>query len=186
MARRLLLAVVALMAVVAVGGIGFATLSSSATINGSGSTGSITLAFESFANGNGAYSTCDWSGYSAGPPASVTLTVNNLAPGDSCSASLYIEDTGTLPVNTLATQITGTGGNYCTSPSGGGSYNCVQVTDSLGANLEYGGAASVSGSPVISASGGAVYYYVTVSVPSGTTQSPSATFTITATGSVGT
>lgn len=184
------LVLAAIVAAVAMGGIGFATFTSTASINGSGAAGNIQLDLNGFTDGSSAYGTCDWSNYvapSGEGPASVTLTVTNLAPGGSCAASLGVIDDGSLPITSLYAVIAGTGGNYCTSPSGGGSYNCVEAYDTLGANLEGPTTSPTTyGSPLLDAYDGNAYTdIVTVSLPSGTTQVVSASFTITYYGAIG-
>jgi hypothetical protein len=184
MGSRLVLAMVAAVAIVAVGGIGFATFSSTATVSVVGSTGTVTLAFGDFTGGTGTsgYSSCEWSAYSAGPPATVTLTVSNLVQGDECEATLGVVDTGTLPVNTLDSSIVGTGGYYC-GVSGQTPATTINVADGLGANLCSATTGADTSSPLIDALGASTFTY-DVYVAAGSSIAPgiSATFTITLVG----
>jgi len=175
------------LSLLALSGVGFAVYSASVTINGTASGGTLVLGTSSWASGTttptGAGS-CAWSDYVAGSPATITLTVTNMAPGDSCTASLHIDNLGTLPMTSESTTFAGVTGYFCTS--GGYTTNCFFVTDSLGLQSYVGsnGANGLTVSPGGSYPGG---YWVTVTYASGSTvQSESASFTITFTGSVGT
>jgi hypothetical protein len=175
------------LSLIALTGIGYATFTSTATIYGNANAGNLVLAMSNFNNGvstPSGYGSCDWQSYVAGPPAYVTLTVSNMAPGDSCSAWLTINNVGSLPMTSESSTFAAGSGYWCTS--GGYTTNCFYVTDSLSTPLEsYFGQ---SGSQASTVAPGNTFspYYVTVYYASGsTTQNAAATFTITFTGSVG-
>lgn len=164
----------------AVSGIAYAAFTSSIYINGNASAGTMTLQWNGsgFTNGAGTYSTCDWSSNTG---TSVTLTVSNLSPGDSCTAYAYVTDTGSLPATSASSSLSSPT-NVCNYI---GATNCFYVYDSMGLNSETGSSGSASGNPLIAPSGN-YGYSITVALPSGSTiQSLSGSFTITITGSVG-
>jgi len=172
------------LSLLALTGIGYATFTSAVTINGTASAGNLNLQFYSFTNGvsSSGYGSCDWS---ANTGTTVTLTVSNLAPGDSCTAYSNIYDTGSLPTTSMSATIGGPWSNICLS---GSQLNCFAVYDTYGINTPAGTlTSSTSGSPLIQAGGASsVAYNVEVVYVSGsTTQSLSGSFTITITGSVG-
>lgn len=172
-----------MVAVVAVGGIGFAAYTSSATLYGSATSGDLSLGFAYAGGSSGTYAQCSVT-YLSGAVASFSAT--DLSPGDSCSVTLGVINNGTLPATSESSAFTYTSGNLCNS---GGQINCLQVTDNLNVNplnTEYntGGAGSYG----IGADGGLFpgNYIVTVTEPAGTTQGVALGFYITFTGSVGT
>ncbi|MGI0128730.1 MAG: hypothetical protein ACREEC_01010 [Thermoplasmata archaeon] len=183
MGKRLLLGVVAMIAVVAVGGIGFAAYTSSATVYGSASSGNLALAFDYGNPTGGTYANCavfDLIGNT------VHISATDLSPGDSCSVTLGVINNGSLPATSEATSFGFTSGSVCNSL---GQMNCIQVTDNLGVqglNTETG-LGGIDNKGI--AGGGGLYpgnYKVTVTEPSGSTdQSLTLSYTITFTGSVG-
>lgn len=180
MRNKGLLAIAAIVAVVAVGGIGFATISSNQiTVSGTATSGSIELAWSgpvSYAQGT--YTSCSFT--SSSPYTTAYLTVTDLSSGDSCTAYAYITDEGSFDAASVTSSLTETGGTYC-NPSLG--TNCIQVTDSVGINLENGYPSwTATGTPYIAA-GGTVLYWINVGLPSGTYTSVSGTFTVTIEGS---
>ena len=171
-------------------GIGYATFTSAVTINGTASAGNINLYYYSFSGAASSspsgYGTCSWSGNTG---TSVSLSYSNMVPGDSCAQTVNVEDTGTLPILSLKSTISGSP-PFCQPAS---TTNCITVTDTLGLNTYTSTPATAStgsttGAPLIPASGAGSYAYtVTIAYPSGSTsQSFSGTFTITLTGSIGT
>ena len=107
MTRKWVLGLATAITLVAVGGMGFAAFTSTATINATATTGSINLAWTPVGTPNvGAgtliltntsYTTCTSSVTSS----LVTITAGNLAPGDSCTISttygLLLSNTGSIP-----------------------------------------------------------------------------------------
>ena len=181
MTSKLLLGVIAMVAVVAVGGIGFATYSSSITVTGSANSGSLDIAFYTYSDSVGAYAQCTVTSLSGSV---AEVSVSDLSPGDSCTITLGVANYGSLPATSESSQLSATG-NLCASPS---AYNCIGVEDNLNdgnLNSEY----NTQGYGVlgIPAGGGVLpgYYILTIYEPSGTTQAVSLSFTITFTGYVG-
>ena len=175
------------LSLIALTGIGYATFTSTATINGNASAGTLTLAMSNFNGGTSTPSgagSCGWSSYLAGPPASVTLTVSNMAPGDSCSAWLTINNVGSLPMTSESSTFAATTGFFCVN--GVLTTNCFYVTDSLSTPLNSFYGQSGSQASTVASGGTFSPYVVTVYYASGSTlQGQSATFTVTFTGSVG-
>jgi hypothetical protein len=95
MRNRLLMTMVAAVAIVAMGGIGFAAFSSSISYNATVSAGTLTINWygsPSFAD-NQSYNTCSAS-FSA---TTATVSAGSLVPGDWCLVTEVIKDTGNLP-----------------------------------------------------------------------------------------
>jgi hypothetical protein len=168
------------LSLLALTGIGYATFTSTIYVNGTATAGTLNIAFAAspyLATGTtspvGA-GTCSFSGTGS----STTLTVTNMAPGDTCTATITVANTGSLPTASETTSITA--GSYLCS---GVLYpNCFIVYDNLGLNSFTG--ATGSGGPV--ASGGNFAYNVEVAyVSASTSQGLTGTFTIAVTGSVG-
>jgi hypothetical protein len=163
----------------AVSGIAYATFTSSITINGTATAGTLNLYVQGASGGTGTYSSCSWSNNEG---SSITLTVSNLSPGDSCSATATIENSGSLPSTSETSSLTSSSGPICTSS---GQTNCFEITDNMGLNSETG-SGGTSSSPIDANNANSFTYVVTVSMPAGSTQQGiSASFTITFTGSVG-
>jgi hypothetical protein len=183
MSSKLLLGVIAMVAVVAVGGVGFATYTSSVTLHGSASSGDLALAFDYGSGTPGTYAVCTVY-YLNGNVAYFSAT--DLSPGDSCSVTLGVINNGTLPATSESTTFGFVSGSVCNT---GGQTNCIQVTDNMGiTGLNTEGGVSGSDNKVIAAGGGFYpgNYIVTVTEPSGSSsQSLALGFTITFTGSVG-
>jgi hypothetical protein len=183
MSSKLLLGVIAMVAVVAVGGVGFATYTSSVTIHGSASSGDLSLAFDYGYGTAGTYAVCSVY-YLYGNVAYFSAT--DLSPGDHCSVTLGVINNGTLPATSESTTFGYLTGSVCNTV---GQTDCIQVTDNLGyTGLNTEGGVSGSDGKVIGAGGG-LYpgnYIVTVTEPSGSSsQGLTLGFTITFTGSVG-
>jgi hypothetical protein len=182
MGSRLVLALVAIMAVAAVGGIGFATYTSAATVYGSGSSGNIAVAFDYGSTTGGTYAVCTITDLIGN---TVHVTATDLSGGDSCSATLGVINNGSLPVTSEGTTFGFTSGSVCNSPS---QTNCIEVSDNLGiTGLNTATGSSGSDNKVIAAGGG-LYpgnYVLTISEPSGSNSAVSLSFTITFTGSEG-
>jgi len=158
-------------------GVGFAAFTSQITVTGTASAGTLAIEFNvpttpgtSTPSGDGS---CSYSGTGA----STTLTVTNMVPGDTCTAYITIQNVGTVPTSSETTAITG--GPYCNFV---GQTNCFAVLDSLGLNSETGATGAYGSIGV----GGTLTYSVSVIFPSGSTsQSTTASFTITVTASAG-
>jgi hypothetical protein len=118
MGRRGLMVVAAVVAVVAVGGIGFAAFTANAYINGSGQAGTFSLYWgtpssgtPTYYSGSGSYLTCTVQ------PVGTTNNMNDtqnftgafFAPGDSCSFTATLYDSGNLPGYVTETGMTCTG-----------------------------------------------------------------------------
>ncbi len=182
MVSRMLLGVIAMVAVVAVGGIGFATYTSSITVNGSAASGDLNLAFYTSGVTDGTYAVCSVTSLTG---TVATISASDLSPGDSCSVTLGVANYGSLPATSESSQLTSYSGQLC-GPYG--TYNCLGVADNLNGvslNSEYNSGGS--GNLGIPAGGGVLpgYYVVTIYEPSGTTQAVSISFSITFTGYVG-
>lgn len=183
MASKLLLGVIAMVAVVAVGGIGFASYTSSVTLYGGASSGDVSLAFDYASATPGTYAVCNVY-YLSGDVAEFSAT--DLSPGDQCSVTLGVINNGTLPATSESSTFYYESGALCESPS---QTNCVGVSDNLNIvnlNTIYGN--NGAGDYGIAADGGLFpgNYQVTVWEPSGSTGAVSLTFYIVFTGSVGT
>lgn len=183
MAKRLILGLVAMIAVLVVGGVGFATYTSSVTVYGAGSSGNVHLAFDYSGVTGGTYAVCAVTHLSG---ATVHVTATDLSPGDSCHATLGVINNGTLPATSEATVFNYVSGTVCTSLT---QVDCINVQDNLGVH-QLNTAAGTSGSGVTTiAAGGGLFpgnYVLTISEPTGSTsQSLSLSFTVTFTGSVG-
>jgi hypothetical protein len=180
MGNRMVLALVAVVAVAAVGGMGFAAYTSAVTVYGGGSSGDISLAFDYGSTAGGTNAVCTITDLIGN---TVHVTATDLSPGDSCSATLGIINNGSLPATSETSAISSVSGNECNYPD---AYNCIQVTDNLASPLNTELNSGGSGTTAIGA--GDLYpgnYVVTISEPSGTTQSVSLSFDITFTGSEG-
>jgi hypothetical protein len=156
-------------------GVGYATFTSSITVTGAASAGSLVLGFANPATSgttaNGG--SCSFSGTGA----STSLTISNLAPGDICTATITVSNSGSLPSSSETTALSGLT-NVCTSVT----YNCFYVYDNLG--LQSWTNTNGAGGPI--GAGGSFVYVVNVQLaPGSTQQSESGSFTITLTGSVG-
>lgn len=171
-------------AVLALGGIGYSAFTSSVTVTGSASAGSLSLYFYTDSSTSGANAVCTWSGSTgSGGDNTLTLTVTNLSPGDYCTATAYIGDTGTLPATSETTNIAGSGGTFCST---GTTTNCIDVTDSFGVNCLTSSYSATGSTPIPANNAGSIPDTLTVYLPSGSTlQSTAGTFTYTITGSVG-
>ena len=169
------------LSLLALTGVGYAAFTSSITVNGTASAGTLSIAFTTPANTAG-YGTSTPSGVGScsfsGTGASTTLTVSNMDPGDTCTADITVANTGSLPTSSEATSLSGAP-EACV-PTSTSPYNCFTISDNLGLNSYTG--ASGSGGAV--ASGGSFTYTVSVALPStATTQGLSGSFTITLTAS---
>ena len=177
------MAIAVIMAAVAVGGIGFATFTSSVTINGQAAAGTVNLQFDhgyaTSSTPSGA--TCTVVFPSITPPSpTVHALASNLAPGQYCTFTLEVKNYGTLPATSEASSYTFVSGNICNSV---GQTNCIWVQDQIGLDTEAGAAGSAS--TTISA-GGTYDYTFYMTLPSGSTdQSTALSITIALTGSVG-
>ena len=160
----------------AMSGIGYAAFTYSITVTGTASAGTLAIEFTTPANSGTSTPSADGSCSFSGTGSSTTLTVTNMVPGDTCTASITIYNSGTVPTSSETTSISG--GPYCNTP---GQLNCFYVTDSLGLNSEVG-----PGSGGVIGVGGTYLYSVTVGFPTGsTTPGTTASFTITVTASAG-
>jgi len=158
-------------------GIGYAAFTYSITVTGTASAGTLAIEFNVPANPGVSTPSGDGACSFSGTGTSTTLTVTNMVPGDTCTAQITIQNIGTVPTSTETTAISG--GPYCNSP---GQLNCFAVTDSLGLNSETGATGSGGSIGV----GGTYLYSVNVIFPTGSTsQSTTASFTITVTASAG-
>jgi hypothetical protein len=162
-------------------GVGYAAFTSTITVTGTASAGTLALSFTTPATTGTSTPTGAGSCYFSGTGSTTTLTVTNLAPSDTCYATITVYIGGTLPATSLATTITGAVPPLCwgSTPA-----NCFVVTDTLGLNSGTGTDGAWSGTL---ASGTSFVYGVTVGLSAfSTTQSLSGSFTIYLTGSVGT
>jgi hypothetical protein len=182
MGNRIVLALVAIMAIAAVGGIGFATFTSAATVYGSGNSGNIAVAFDYGSTTGGTYAVCTITDLIGN---TVHVDATDLSGGDSCSATLGVVNNGTLPVTSEATTFGYTSGSVCNTPT---QMNCIEVSDNLGiTRLNTAAGTSGSDNKVIAASGG-LYpgnYVLIIGEPAGSNSAASLSFTITFTGSEG-
>lgn len=113
MVKKSLLAIATIVAVVAVGGIGFAAWTSTVTATISSTAGTFTIVWGSFsyaayhADGTPAsYVGCSASGGGSGQ-GNVEIAVTNMAPGDYCVISSSITDTGNVPGSVTLTEFSG-------------------------------------------------------------------------------
>jgi len=156
-------------------GVGFAAFTYSINVVGSASAGTLVIGFANPATpgttSNGG--ACSFSGTGD----STVLTVSNLAPGDVCTATITVANTGTLPTASETTSLSAPV-NVCTSPG----TNCFYVYDNLGLQ-SWTGANGAGGAVPVSGTFG---YSVSVELaPGSTVQSEGGSFTITVTGSIG-
>jgi len=103
MGKRWLMGLVAVVAFVAVGGLGFAAFTTSAYINGSASAGTFQLQWQGPASGTPSayYNTCPtpYATTTTNSSDTLVLSAGNLAPGDYCVFTAQLVDIGTLPGN---------------------------------------------------------------------------------------
>lgn len=183
---------VSLLAISLIGltGLGYATFTATVNTSANASAGTLYLGTSGWTGGTttpiGA-GTCSWSNSQNGSPtspATVTLTVTNMAPGDSCTASLTIDNLGSLPMTSESSSFSAGGGYFCTN--GGYQTNCFYAVDSLANPLNSYWGTSGSQSSTVAAGGVFTPYSITVYYASGSTdQGESASFTLSFTGSVG-
>jgi hypothetical protein len=177
MGSRLVLALVAAVAIVAVGGIGFAAFTSVAYVNGTGTAANVgPLTWNDYTAGSGTDgATCSTS--SSSPYTTLTLTVNGLIPGGSCNVMPTLYNGGGYPL-TLATSASGW--SVVANPNSG---NCNDFDYSDASGIDTGSSVT-TGSGSIGASTSAPYS-VTISLGSGagnTDQGLSCSLTVTITG----
>jgi hypothetical protein len=95
---------VAVVAFVAVGGLGFAAFTTSAYINGSAGAGTFQLQWQGPATGtpSASYVSCitPYATTTTNASDTLVLSAGNLAPGDYCVFTAQLVDIGTLPGNT--------------------------------------------------------------------------------------
>ena len=165
------------LSLLALSGIGYAAFTYSITVTGSASAGTLAIGFTTPANSGTSTPSGDGSCSFSGTGGSTTLTVTNMVPGDTCTAQITIQNTGTVPTSSETTSISG--GPYCNTV---GQLNCFAVTDGLGLDSESGATGSGGSIGV----GGTYLYSVNVIFPTGSTdQGTTASFTITVTASAG-
>lgn len=159
-------------------GLGYSAFTSSINATGSATAGTLVLGFATPATGGTNTPTGSGGCAFSGTGSSTTLSVTNMAPGDSCTATITVTNSGSLPSSSETTSVSG--GSYLCSPTQ--TYNCFNVKDNLGLNLE----APSNGAGGAIAAGSSFVYSVTVTLGAGSTQqSASGSFTITLTGTVG-
>jgi hypothetical protein len=108
-----LLAVLAV-GVLAVGGLGYAAFTSSATLTTNASSGSMDLVFTAISLGAGTPGYIAISGESPTLPAStVSLDLGTFAPGDVAYLDFSVENTGTLKAQPLNVMYPGPGSTMC-------------------------------------------------------------------------
>jgi hypothetical protein len=187
MGSRLVLVMVAAVAIVAVGGIGYAAFTSTAYINGNIGAGTVQLAwcnpdYASCAAYFGAVAPATSYETDPGvnncptpnvietntPEDTLVLSATNLAPGDYCTFTASLENTGNLPVS-----VTGTG-----PYNGAGSCGDLVYGDNInGGDLGY-----TPSSPSISV-GGSFGFQASLGLSSSaSTQSETCTFDVSFTG----
>jgi hypothetical protein len=181
MSKRWMMGLAMAVAVVAVGGVGFAAFSSSAVVNGSATAATVSLLIYPYAY------ECYWTGnfttYAngtvsvTGGGSSVTMTAGNLLPGTTCEGIVDVYDESSVPIN-LTISLSGTG--LCGPSSTNG---CYDVYDIYGVASETGTyAQEFPNLPV----GLAFSDAWSVSIPAGWTSAPSSiTFTGTYTATAG-
>lgn len=161
MARIWQIGLIAVIAAVAVGGIGFAAFTSTATINGTATGGTLNLQWTpagtpSLAAGT-LLETNVFDGCSATvTPSLITITATNLAPGDQCeintSYGLFLENTGSLPATvpwTYASDYIWSGGTAaCPTSNFNGGDGLLAGTYTVPAGGYVGYLSVVSGSPI--------------------------------------
>lgn len=103
MGSRMVLAMVAAIAIVAVGGIGFATFTATATVNGTATGGTAELHWSgapTYAYGSGYVTGCSpsFSGYDGTGDTVMTINAAGFAPGDYCQITETIVNGGTVGV----------------------------------------------------------------------------------------
>jgi hypothetical protein len=187
MGSRLVLALVAAVAIVAVGGIGFAAFTANAYINGTAGAGNVQLAWcnPGYASCAAYYGATGPTTYFASDPGvnicptptvitSVTtedtlvLSATNLAPGDYCTFTASLDNVGTLPVSVSGNGAYGGAGSGCGD---------VEYGDNINGGFGYS-----SSSPGINV-GGSFGFVASIGLSSGATaQSESCTFDVSFTG----
>ncbi len=173
MGNRLVLALVAAVAIVAVGGIGFAAFTSNAYIGASGSAGNIQLTWSNpatiYCSGYyNTYSAAVGPGYVTYPGDTLYLTDGALAPGDYCTFTASLNNIGTVP-------LTVTGGGLSSISSG-----CSEFV--YGDNINGGSLGYSASAPGIGPSGSFAFQASIGLSSSAATQSASCTFSVTFTG----
>ena len=155
MRRQWVMGMVAVVALVAVGGIGFAAFSTSAYLNGAASAGTLgplTWSNLGTTTTSSAYVTCTVvTGTQTNTSDTLVVTVGNLAPGDLCQFSGDLNNGGSIPANVYSLVTCydqTTGGCTVTSlydnfaPAGAGESYGIQygpITISSGSPLAYSG-----------------------------------------------
>ena len=154
-------------------GVGFAAFTSSIYVYGTAGAGTLAVQFNNPATpGTSTPSGAGTCGFS-GTGGSTSFTASNLAPGDICTATITVYNTGSLPTTSETTSLSAPV-NVCNGA------NCFYVSDSLG--LQSWTATNGFGGPV--GIGGSFVYSVSVQLdPGSTVQSESGSFTITLTAS---
>jgi hypothetical protein len=178
MSKKWVLGIATIMVAIGVGGMAFATFSSSVTINGSATAGTLTLNFDgsysSSSTPSGAVCTISET------PTVATITATTLQPGQYCTFNLEVKDVGTLPATSEKSAITPLSGSECTS---GGQIDCIWVQDGIGLNTETGAGGSDSTNI---AAGGTYAYTMYTTLPAGSTiQTTTFSFSVSLTGFVG-
>lgn len=162
MARIWQIGLIAVIAAVAVGGIGFAAFTSTATINGTATGGTLNLQWTPTGTpsiGAGTLvETNAFDGCSATvAPSLITITATNLAPGDECyintSYGLFLENTGSLPATvpwTFASDYIWSGGTAaCPTSNFNGGDTLYAGTYIVPAGGYVGQGSVVSGTPIV-------------------------------------
>jgi hypothetical protein len=178
MLGKQLTTVLAITVLALAGGLGYAAFTSTITVNGSAQAGTLTLGFNVPVTTGTTNPTAAGTCYFSGTGGSTTLTVTNMAPGDTCTATITVQNSGTLPTSSETT--TASGSYLC---AGAIVTDCYVITDNLGLNSYFGTPGSGG---ALAANTGSFVYSATVTLPAGsTTQSSASSFTISITGTVG-
>jgi hypothetical protein len=169
----------AIVAVVAVGGIGFASFTATAYLNGSAQAGTIQLQWgaDPVATPSATYVTCSAVvGETTTAGDTLTVSASNLAPGDSCSFADSLNDVGSLPGTTYA---------QLQAPTFAGGDSSWFATDTYGTH-SYPPVESPLG-PISIAPGAPIAYTLTWGLNSGdaSNQGASVSFTILFTATAG-
>ncbi|HTP53970.1 MAG TPA: hypothetical protein VML94_03270 [Thermoplasmata archaeon] len=192
MAKKWMVGLVAALAVVCMAGVGFSAFTAQATVNGSATAATMGLIIADYTT-----SGCYYNLNTPGAPGNITLenenaaqttislVVSNLTPGINCRAYVYLENTGSVPVN-LSVQLNtpGTDG-ICTAFT----IDCFDV-DTL-SGIQAAGWQWWNGSPTAGTSsyaysnfatlapGHGVWDYIGVDIPTTSTETPaSAAFSL--------
>jgi hypothetical protein len=181
MGTKWVIGVVAVVAMFAVGGIGFAAFTSSAYINGSATAGTLGPLYWTHGDPTGSESFDHCSaviGTTFNSSDTLNFGASNLAPGDYCSYQAHLHNAGSIPANVYA-EVTSTSGSFC---------GYTTLYDTFAGWSQPGETYGTSYGPLTISAGGALFYQAQMGFipPAGNEwQGQTCTFTVTFTATAG-